>query len=1123
MDEVECMQGYYRYPTVHNERVVFVSEDDLWEVALTGGPAHRLTSGRGEVSFPAYSPDGAWLAFTATDEGATEVYVMPATGGVARQLTFDGEAAHTIGWTPDSAEIVFASTRQMPFEGVRGLFAISAAGGDPRPLLAGEAEWWSAQHDGPGRVLGTYRTDLARWKRYRGGQAGQLWIDLTGQGSWQRLLPEEVAGMVRPIFAQGRVWFLSDREGHGNLYSCTPQGEDLRRHTDHEGFFARFSHSDGRTIVYTVGGGLRAFDIASDTDRAIDVRYSSPRAQLLRKFRSATTELESYALHPRGKALAISARGKCFNLGLWEGAARQTGLESGARYALASFLPDGERLLVSSDAADAERLEIHMCDGSAPPEPVTIDAEIGRPIDLVVSPHEDRALVFNHRQELWHVDLTSGEARLLDRSEDQGASAAWSPDGRWIAYVKLLNLRLSQIMLVDTLDWSQHPVTDGRYRDVEPAFDPAGRYLYFLSYRSFNPVYGELFLELSFPTGYTPCLVTLRADEPSPLKPGEQAPWEEEEQEHEEAAARKAASRAGASASAAQDEGEEELDLEDLPEGAVLVPAVEIDLEGIGDRLLALPVPEGRYMQLGATRDRVFFIVAPPRGVLAQDEAIGGTNHDEDAGALRYFDLKRRRLRPFARGIMSFDISADGKSMAMASAEGLRVVSALGGPPDDDDEDEDDDIEDFSSASGWIDLERVQIEVEVQAEWRQMLRESWRLMRDHFWMADMGGLDWEQVWTRYAALLERVGSRAELSDVVWTMQGELGTSHAYEFGGDYRHTPHYRAGSLGAQIVWDPDAARPDGTRGAHRITRTLRGDSWRRDASSPLTQVGLDVREGDVLLAINGRALTEHQGVQQRLIRQLGQAVELLVWREGDEAARRITTRTLRDDRALRYRDWVRGRAALTELWGGGRVGYVHIPDMDASGYAEFHQAYLSQMGRDALIIDARYNGGGHISQLLLERLARRISGYDVPRYGAPIAHPMDATRGALVGITNARAGSDGDVFSHGFKLMGLGPLVGTRTWGGVVGMSPRYPLVDGSITTQPEYSFWVPDVGFGLENFGTRPDVEVEHPPGITWDDDPQLATAIKLALTKLQGAPPGPKPGPLPRLVPGPLPKR
>ncbi|AWV87827.1 S41 family peptidase [Bradymonas sediminis] len=1143
------MKGYYRQPSISKDRVVFVSEDDLWEMKISpsadaDGVLHgfprRLTRGRGAASYPAHSPDGKQIAYVGTDRGATDIYVMDSRGGPARQLTFNGAMNTVVGWTPDGSHIVFRSNSRAPFRRSISLFKVPVGGGEATRIPVGLAH--SITFNGSGRVIARHADDLARWKRYRGGTAGVLWIDADGSGNWERLRPQFVsgkdsAGLVRPMWIGERVYFLSDEEGYANLYSCLTDGSDLTRHTEHIGFYARFAATDGESIVYTVGGDLWHFDVASGKTSRIECDYASPRDGLRRKYVDAEDYLDSFALHPRGHRLAVTTRGKLFDFGNWEGATRQLGEEQGVRYRLATYLnptsdaaknaakKGSDRIVVCSDAGGEERLEIHRVDGARAPVKIdTGDFKIGRPIELKVSPTADEVVLTNHRHELVHLDLGTGKARVLDRSkyaEIKGFD--WSADGRWVAYAVANNFATAQVRIYDLHSDAVHPVTSGDYLDIQPVFDPKGRYLYFLSYRKFNPVYDEIFFELSFPRAMKPCVVTLRDDVPSLFmetpRPLDEDPDDDDDDQHDEEEDSEespeeqnvsADENAAESADGSSEQAEQEDDAEDDAK------SIEIDFEGIEHRVEIFPGREGNYDDLAATESRIFWTVSPIEGSLGGGLDAG--HGHPSTSTLRYYSLNKHRTKTFARGVSGVEFSADLKTIALWTDDGLQVVSAGGEGPI---HSESDDATP-SRSSGFIDLGRLSVPVEPRAEWEQMLHETWRLMREHFWRADMNGVDWDEVWQRYSALLDRVGTRGEFSDLVWTMQGELGTSHAYEIGGDYEPVPYHQPGFLGADLVWDPDFeytladegdadAQPT-QKGGYRIQKIVAGETWDPRERSPLARPGIDVAEDDVVIAINGQRVDASVSVEQRLLNHAGKEVEIVVIRKDGEcnedgsdvsdALSRYTIKTLPSESAARYREWVYKNRKRVHEASEGKLGYVHIPDMGPEGFAEFHRAYVSENTRKGLVVDVRYNGGGHVSQLLLEKLARRPIGYDIQRWGTPVSYPQEAVCGPLVALTNEHAGSDGDIFSHSFKLMGLGPLLGKRTWGGVVGIWPRHALVDGSITTQPEFSFWFEDVGFSVENWGTDPDIEVENPPGVEdRGEDPQLDAAIAKALELLK----------------------
>ncbi len=1076
--------GYYRFPTIHQGNVVFVCEDDLWMVPASGGIARRLTSNLGAATLPAFSPDGTTLAFTGQDEGHPEVYTMPAMGGPAKRLTFLGADSHMVGWHPDGQAIIFASDVAQPFGRVHHLYTVHPDGPDGRqPELLPVGPALSISYGpGGGVVIGRNTTDLARWKRYRGGLAGDLWIDPDGSGEWRRLVQLE-GNVALPLWVGqggGRVYFVSDHEGIGNLYSCLPTGEDLRRHTHHDEYYVRHPATDRKRFVYSAGSDLYLFDPATDQTNRISIEFHSPQVQRKRKFVDAGEYLHGYDIHPEGHSVALTSRGKPFTMANWEGAVVQYGEPNGVRYRLTAWLNDGKRLVAVSDAPGEEVLEIHHVgsDAGVDAEPDRLeDLDIGRPVDLVASPKTDQVALGNHRNELILLDLETRTATVLDRSRHgRMQGIAWSPDGRWIAYGCFETAQTSIIKLCRVESGEAWPVTRPVLFDVGPAFDPGGKYLYFLSYRDFDPVYDNLHFDLNFPWGMRPYLITLRADLPSPFIPVPRAPGQESSNSSEKSKEKPT-------------DAEDEKD-QTSAEGEQLV---EIDLDGIIDRLVAFPVPDGRYGQVRGIKVKdkfkVLFSSFPVEGSLGQTWLPGGPPPAK--GKLEVYDFEEQEREVLVRGITNFAVSQDAKTVIYRAGARLRVLAA-GEKPENNSSSP-------SRKSGWLDLGRVKVSVEPRAEWQQMYREAWRLQRDQFWTEDMSGVDWQAIYQRYLPLLQRVATRSEFSDLMWEMQGELGTSHAYEVGGDYRPEPKYQQGFLGADFYYDAEAE-------GWRVARLIHGDVWDEKASSPLSRPGINVKPGDRLIAVAGRKVGADVSPGELLVNQAGSEVLLTFLGERDDEPHTVSVKALSDERPARYRDWVEANRQLVHGATEGRVGYLHIPDMGPRGYAEFHRGYLAEVGREGLIVDVRFNTGGHVSALLLEKLARRRLGYDVQRWGEPEPYPEQSPTGPMVALTNEWSGSDGDIFSHTFKLMGLGPLIGKRTWGGVIGIWPRHPLVDGGVTTQPEFSLWFRDVGWGVENYGTAPDIEVEiSPQDYAAGRDPQLERALKEIKTLLAEHPP------------------
>jgi tricorn protease len=1074
--EVETMtqRGYLRQPTIAGDAIVFVCDDDLWRVSAGGGTARRLTAGLGEASTPALSPDGQWIAFVGRDEQHPEVYLMAAEGGPARRMTWLGPDVQVRGFTPDG-RILFVTTHGQPFFRNYRAFTLGVDGGMPEMLPLGQVNHLAFGPDNA-RVIGRNTADPARWKRYRGGTAGHLWVDADGSGEFRRMA-ELPGNITSPMWVGGRIFYLSDAEGVGNLYSCRPDGSDGRRHTDHDDFYARHAQSDGKRIVYQCGADIWLFDSASDRTARVDIDVPAHRTQAARRFVPAADNLAGFNVHPAGHSLAVDARGKAYSFALWEGAVLQHGSTDGARYRQTQWLHDGATLVTISDASGEERVET-WTDGAAK----TLPWDVGRVLTMRAAPAGNRVALSNHRNEVLLGDIDTGELTVVDRS-DAGRSEdiAWSPDGRWLAYSYWVDARHCAIKLFDIAQGTTTLVTRPEFRDYCPAFDPDGKYLYFLSVRTFDPVYDAVQFELSFPRAARPYLIALQADQRPPFDAPPKGLKEDE--------------RAGK-----QDKHE------------ALLP-LRVDLPGIERRVAAFPVAEGRFGQIaGASGNKVLWTVLPIPG------AHGRGGHKESPGRLEMFDFESMRAEVLLEKADNFVLAADHATLIVRDGKRLRAIRADRKP---DPKSSAPASDEPSRKTGWIDLARIRLSVDPRREWRQMLREVWRLQRDQFWVADMSGLDWEAVYRRYEPLLDRVATRGELSDLIWELQGELGTSHAYEMGGDHRRPPQVALGYLAAELAMAQDGH-------GFAIERIVEGDAWDATADSPLNAIGVQARVGERIVAVNGQPVSRARPPQSLLVHQAGAKVALTLASSGDAAAvpvRTVLVTTLADEVPARYREWVERNRRWVHEQSGGRVGYLHLPDMMSAGFAEFHRYFTGESDRDALVVDLRYNRGGHVSQLLLEKVARKRIAYNLSRWALPEPYPSEAPAGPLVALTNEHAGSDGDIFSHCFKLMGIGKLVGKRTWGGVIGIHPRHALIDGTETTQPEFSFWFSDVGWQVENYGTDPDIEVDNAPqDAATNRDRQLETALATALEALEHSPPSkPALGPRPRLARGPLPPR
>jgi tricorn protease len=1054
-------------------------------VASSGGRAERLTASVGAVSNPVFSPDGQQLAFVGREEGPSEVYVMPAEGGVAHRLTFHSSSCHVLGWTPDGKEVLYATNADQFSPRFEVIYAVSTEGGMAREMPFGAANAISHGPQG-GVVLGRNVREPAYWKRYRGGTVGHLWCDADGSGTFKRLLRLD-GNVANPCWVGERIYFLSDHESVGNIYSCTPNGEDVRRHTNHEDFYARNLSTDGNLLVYHAGADLYVFDPETNETRQLTIELPSLRTQRSRKFVPAAAYLDTYALHPHGHAVAVTTRGKAFSMGNWEGAVLQHGELDGVRYRFLEWLNDGKRLVAVCDAPGREALVIFNPDEASEPQ-VLAAIEFGRVLGLEVSPTDDAVVLTNHRSELVWVNLEDRTSRVLDHSDfGHIHGATWSPDGHWVAYSAPITSQKTAIKLCNVESGDTRQVTNPVLDDSRPAFDPEGKYLYFIGNRIFSPSYDSLQFDLSFPRGAKPYAILLHSDQRSPFIAEPKAPGDKDKDKDKKKAQSTPESSDGETA---EESGEQE-DNKPTP--------LSIDLDGISERVLAFPVGEGRYRKIRGIKGKALFLAFP-----LEPASNDISEQNQPRGYIDQYDFENYKTERLIDGVADFDLSREGKTLMYSAHRRWRVLKAGEKPPKNENGDRP------GRESGWLDMQRVKVSVQPAAEWRQMFAEAWRWQREQFWVEDMSGIDWGAMYAQYAPLIDRVSSRSELSDLLWELQGELGTSHAYEMGGEYRHGPQYRQGFLGVKWAYDAEQER-------YRIAEIVKGDTADTRATSPLTGPGLDVAVGDAILAINGQRVGAGRTPQELLVNQAGNEVQLTVEDAETKETHVVAVKTSHSDFPARYRDWVEQNRRYVHESTQNQVGYIHIPDMMGNGFAEFHRSFLSEYDYPALLVDVRWNSGGHVSGLLLEKLARRRVGYDFPRWGQPEPYPQESPRGPMVALTDEHAGSDGDIFSHSFKLMGLGPLIGKRTWGGVIGINASRRLVDGTVTTQPEFSFWFKDVGWNVENYGTDPDIEVDiAPQDYANKVDPPLEKAIAEALRLVAEQPAlEPKPGERPKL--------
>ncbi|MFF9430355.1 S41 family peptidase [Streptomyces sp. NPDC014746] len=1077
--------AYLRFPHLHEDLLCFAAEDDLWLAPLVPeghrpGRAWRLTVDRTRVGHPRFSPDGRHIAYTNWRSLDPEIHLVPIDGGPARRLTHWGSTdTRVCGWTPPDkdgrSDILAVSSHGQPFSYYSWAYTVPTDGSPglrlpwgPVSDLAVTDDTAITGQDGERRSLlltGKPPHEPAAWKRYLGGATGRLWLH------GERLLPDIGGHLDAPMAVGGRVAFLSDHEGVGNLYSCRPDGTDLRRHTDHDDFYARHASTDGHRVVYQCAGDLWVVDAltADSRPRRLAVRLGGQRVGRRSYQVPAAHHVDAVSVDETGRASAVSVRGSLYWLTHRDGPARTIIDTPGVRVRLPEMLGSGGQVAYVTDAEGEDAVEVAYlprASGDRPPRRLA-SGDLGRVEELVSDPDGERLAIASHDGRLLLLDATeesNGEVTELIRSVNGPVrDLAFSPDGDWLTWShpgigrSLRSIKMARISgpgartVVD--------VTNGRFEDENPVFTRDGRYLAFLSWRGFDPVYDVHTGDLSFPLGCRPYLVPLSSATPSPF----------------------ALLPDGRPAAGGLDPADDDTEAAD--------GTVTVEIEGLPDRVTPFPVSASKYSALHpVSGGGLVWLRWPISGALG--ETFANPTDTSGKPTLEHFSITKARKSELAKDLDWFAVSGDGTRLVVADDFELRAVPATESGDGD--------------STVYLDLRRILHEIDPGAEWRQAFDEAGRIVRAYFWEPGMGGVDWTAVLDQYRPLVERVASPDEFADLLREVMGELGTSHAYVTPARRNEgPPHYQRpmGLLGVNLV--PREA-------GWTVRRILPGDSSDSKARSPLAGTG--IREGAVLTHVDGRPVDPVAGPYPLLSGTGGTTVELTFTpAEGEGRARRVAVVPLVDERPLRYQDWVAKRRAVVREISGGRCGYLHIPDMGGSGWAQFNRDLRMEVSRPALIVDVRGNAGGNISELVVEKLTRKILGWDLTRNAQPVSYASNAPRGPVVALADEATSSDGDMITAAFKLLGLGPVVGQRTWGGVVGMTGRHRLGDGTQITVPMNAAWFPEYGWSLENHGVEPDLAVLRTP-LDWAEGrhAQLDDAVHVALALLDETPAASPPG-------------
>jgi tricorn protease len=1038
-----------RFPTVHGDQLVFTYAGDLYTVGTEGGVARRLTNHEGFNMFPRFSPDGNFIAFTGQYDGNTEVYLIPSQGGIPKRLTYTATLSRdevsdrmgpnniVMGWK-DNDNILIRS-RRIEWNSFNGqLYLVSKDGGMPEQLPLVRGGFTSYSHDKTkiayNRVFREFRT----WKRYRGGQADDVWIYDFATRELTNITNNPSQDII-PMWHGDAIYFISDRDDIMNLFSYDLNTGETTQLTEFTDFDIKFPSLGDNAIVFENGGYIYRFDLPTQSVRRIPIYINEDFAIGRGGLIGVSNTVHTYEISPDGNRALFGARGDLFTVPVKYGNTRNLTGTPGVHERNPKWSPDGKWIAYISDLSGEDEIYIIPQNGSGEAIQLTTGGDTYK-FTLQWSPDGKKIVWSDKKLRLHYVDVETKQVTLVRQAVQwEITSYSWSPDSKWIAYTLPEREQMATIYLYSLDSRQSHPVTDGWFVSSQPTFSANGKYLFFVSNRNFRPLYSQTEQNHVYVDMAGIYLLALTKDVESPFKP------------------------------LSDEVGTNEKDDNKQSGSSSTEVTVRIDFDGIKTRIAALPIPGSNYWNVTSVGDRLYY--------------VRNGSRDERSKLLMY-DLDKRNETELGE-INGYEISADGKKMLVAQQGGYAIIDLPTTRIE---------IKDR------LDLSDMKVHLDRHAEWRQIFHESWRQMRDFVYAPNLHGMDWAAVRNQYEPLLDHVNHRADLTYVIAEMISELNVGHAYVGGGDMPRAERINLGLLGAQIEKDQES-------GYFRITRILCGQNWDNNRRSPLTEIGVDVNEGEYIIAIDGTPANQLNDIYTALIDKADKQVTLRVNAQPRERDSRETVVVpVADEHQLYYYNWVQDNIDYVSEQTNGRVGYIHIPDMGVPGLNEFVRNYYPQLRREGLIIDVRSNGGGNVSPMIIERLRREIAMFTVARNAAVNIDPNGMHLGPKVALADEFSASDGDIFAYRFKHYGLGPVIGKTTWGGVVGIRGTLPLLDGGFLNRPEFSrFDIEGQEWVMEGVGVEPDIFVDNHPGEAFEGiDQQLDRAIEEILKKLEADP-------------------
>ncbi len=1054
-----------RFPDIYGNEIAFVYAGNIYEVSAQGGVARRLTSGPGLELFPKFNPDGKWIAFTGQYDGNFNVFVMPAEGGQPRQLTFrqDDEGVpermgpnnEVITWTPDGKNIVFLSRMHTFNTWFGSLFTISVEGGMPVQFPVPKGGLLSFSPNGKEFAYNRIFRNFRARKRYYGGMAQKIYIH-----NMQTMDEEQIGDWkgtdTDPMWYKNTIYFISDRgtNRRKNIWSYDISTREFKQITFFKDFDCSWASLNTNEIVFENGGYLYVLDLPGDKMRKLDISIPNDEALAMPKWVDAAKDIVDFALAPDGERAVFQARGDIFTVPKKSGNTRDITNTSGVDDKDPVWSPNGKYVAYISDRTGEE--EIYLREDKLNSEAIQVTHGNKEYLDhMVWSPDSKKILYADQSFRLWYVNIADKKPVLIDKDSIwQFNGYSWSPDSRYVTYAKHHANTFTSIYIYSLADAKIHEVTNGYTNDYDPIFDEAGKYLIFLSDRTYNGVIGNFDMEFTNTKTTGIYIATLQADSTSPFTPV-----------NDEV---KVTGLENSTAKAAE---------EKKPSKPEMSKEVKIDFEGLGSRAVQVPISANNIGGLSEANGDIYYVTFPTMG-------LSGNASGEES-ALRCYSLTDRKDTKMISPVDNYDLSANGESIMYQSGKTFGIISSK--PAE------------HQVGDGKLDLSNMKMFVHFHQEWREIFDQAWRLERQFFYSPDMNGVNWEAEKQKYEVLLPYVNNRYDLTGIISNMIGELQNSHTYVGGGYYPEIHRTVTGLLGANYSLDK-------ATGYYQISKIMIGLNTNPNRRSPLTMPGVNIKQGDYILAINNLPVKFPMSIDSVMENTVGTTVSLLVNSKPElKGAWTIEVNPIASELDLRYNNWIVSNRRLVDSLSHGEIGYIYLPDMEAAGLNAFVQQYYPQITKQGLIIDERYNGGGFVDQLLLERLRRILVGMSMSRHGAPTTIPQPVFNGYMACLINHYSASDGDIFPYYFRKYGLGPLIGTRTWGGVRGIVGYRPLVDGGYVTTPQFSLYGMKSEWIIENHGVDPDIKVDETPKLVMEgQDPQIDEAVKHLMKEIKEKP-------------------